>query len=670
METIGPNTRPMMMLLLLWLWVLLLGPSVYGSPLEMQLLEMMLREAEGYPINGRDQRDISVLPAASIGCDESGSQEQQFSDLFDDESEECVDFLAPYEPSFRRGLPVEHPCFVRLLLLRTPLLKEDPCGNFTLASETIRTTKKPKKKCNPKGKQKGLWPTKNFVNKKPTESTTESTNSTAALQTNSTTDSPIPETQSTPKLIKLRKLVPKNRNSTTSTTPSTISTTMEATGPDSKIINIRKYAPKNKKLKPNSTTTTSSTTLATMETTTVEETTTPEETTSTTSEDPTTNTSEQEATTPEYPTTPKTTSYTTTTQRPLTENQLKRLKAAQIRRRNRKGYGKGTPNVPDPPKIKIDGATQPSEVIHVILPTDAAEMRLQPEEDSNTTPVMTTTPMTTSTSEPETTTEDSCEDEVETTKLPEYPESEDAEASDSKGVNSMEEPCEDTEEQDTNLCPQFMPAQPNSDPPRRPQMPYRYRKPVKNYVEPILYEGNIGKPLHRNTRIGPPQKDYFISNKQIVPRPRPKYRKRLPHSIYMNNIVRGLDCVDEIDHHQSRNPNQPQRYWDLRRVGPHRRIQNIRSFAPVPARRPLPQLGSTEESAEGQHLRERESEPQPQQLLRYPEHEETVLHEEKPMPPQAMPTPSMDPCQVEHDHALFGERREHPGEYQQTSTFT
>ncbi|KAH8248950.1 hypothetical protein KR032_004453, partial [Drosophila birchii] len=621
------------------------------SPLELQLMEMMLREAEGYPSNGRDFRDISVLPAASIqcddkdislmqaasiGCDESGSQEP-FSDLlFDDESEECLDYLAPHEPSFKNGLSVEHPCFVRLLLLRTPLLKEDPCTNFSSAAEATKTTRKPKKKCQPKGKQK--------------------------------------------KIIKLRKLVPKSRrlnpNSTSSTTPSTISTTMESTGPDSKIINIRKYPPKReRKVKPSTTTSTTTT----VETTTVEETTLPEETTLATTEDPTTTRREEETTTPEYPTTqypttPKTTRYTTTTARSLAENNLKRLKAGQIRRRNRKGYRNGTSKVPDPPKIKIDGAYQPSEVIHVILPTDAAEMKLTPEEDS-TTPSMPTTTMAASTSEPETTTEDSCEDEVETTKQPEFFESEDAEASDrseSKDVNSMEEPCEDTEEQGTNLCPQFMPAQRNSN--CKLQTPYRQRKPVKNYVEPILFEGNIVRPLQRMTRIRPPQKDYFISNKQIVPRPKPKYRKRLPHSIYMNNIVRGLDCVDEVNHHPSRNSNQPQQFWDMRRVGPGQSIQNQRqltpernhrNFAPHPARRQVSHPGSHEESDESQYLSERESEPHPQQL-RYPENEETVLHEERPMPPPAMPTPILDPCQVEHDHALYGERREHPGDYPQT----
>ncbi|KAH8281502.1 hypothetical protein KR054_001132, partial [Drosophila jambulina] len=619
------------------------------SPLEMQLLEKMLMEAEGYPSNDRDLRDISVLPAtsidcddkddslmqaASIGCDESGSQEP-FSSVFEDESEECLDFLEPYEPSFDQGLPVEHPCFVRLLLLRTPLLKEDPCANFSVAPEATKTTKKPKKKCYPKGKPKEVSSLKNHIHKKSTECS----------------------------LLK--------PNSASTTTPPINSTTMETVGPDSEIINIKKYVPKTRRLKPNSTTsttTTTTTTSTTMETTTLEETTTPEETTS---EDPTIATTEQETTTTEYSTTqipttstttttttPKTTSYTTTSERPLAENQLKRLKAAQIRRRNRKGYEKGKPKVPDPPKIKIDGATQPSEVIHVILPTDIAELRLTPEEDS-TTQVMTTTSSTESTSEPETTTEDSCEDEVETTKLPEFPESEDAEASDrseSKGVNSMEEPCEDTEEQDTNLCPQFMLAQRQSN--CKPQTTFRYRKPLKNYVEPILYEGNIAKPLHRTTRIRPPQKDYFISNKQIVPRPRPKYRKRLPHSIYMNNIVRGLDCVDEVDRH----PPQNSAFWDMRRVGPGPRIpqpeipRNLRNFAPVPARRLLSHQGSPEESDENPFLRERESEQQ----LRYPEDEEAVLHEERPMPQQAMPTPSLDPCQVEHDHI------EHPGDYPQT----
>lgn len=72
-----------------------------------------------------------------------------------------------------------------------------------------------------------------------------------------------------------------------------------------------------------------------------------------------------------------------------------------------------------------------------------------------------------------------------------------------------------------------------------------YRKPVKNYVEPILYEGQFAKPRQRIGMLPPQRRDYYVSNKQIMPRPRPKYKEPLPHSIYMNNIVRGVKCSDE-----------------------------------------------------------------------------------------------------------------------------
>jgi len=330
----------------------------------MQLLDMMLREAEGYPSNGRDQRDINVLPATSIGCDESDSQEQ-FDHLFDDyeESKEgCMDLLPPCEPTFEEGLPIDHPCFIKLLLLRTPLLKQDPCANFSLVTEKPSTTVKPKtRKCNPKSKS----------NKNVTE------NVLVGLPNNGTINS-------------------------TTTTP--ISSTTEA-APNSKIIKIRKLVPK---IKPNTTTTTSTTT--TLETTTVEETTTPAET-STTEEEPETTTEEETTTT----STTTTSSTTTTTQSPFTENQLKRLKALRNRKKNTSGK---SPKVPDPPQIKLDNVNQPSEVIQVIKTTEAAEMKLQPEISTTTTVVPTTT-VSTTTSEPETTTVESFADEEETTNAPE-----------------------------------------------------------------------------------------------------------------------------------------------------------------------------------------------------------------------------------------------------------
>jgi len=74
--------------------------------------------------------------------------------------------------------------------------------------------------------------------------------------------------------------------------------------------------------------------------------------------------------------------------------------------------------VPDPPQIKLDNVSQPSEVIQVIKTTEAAEMKLQPETSTTTTVVPTTT-VSTTTSEPETTTVESCADEEETTNAPE-----------------------------------------------------------------------------------------------------------------------------------------------------------------------------------------------------------------------------------------------------------
>ncbi|XP_017048815.1 uncharacterized protein PB18E9.04c [Drosophila ficusphila] len=613
METIDPNTR--MMILLLSIWVLLFGPLVFGSPLEMQLLDMMLREAEGYPSNDRDHRDISVLPATSVGCDESESDEQ-FGHLFDDyeeSKEECMEFMPPCEPSFNEGLPIEHPCFVRLLLLRTPLLKQDPCANFTLVTEKPSTTIKPKtKKCKPKGKA------------------------------NKVED---------PNVL----LAQPNNGTSNSTTISPTNSTTEAL-PDSKIIKIKKLVPVPRKPKQNSTTTTTTTT--TFETTTVEETTTPFETTPT-EEWPVTTTESEITTTPSTTTT---TSTTTPSPAPYTDNQLKRLRTLMNRRRNHKGK---EPKVPDPPKIKLDNVSKASEVIQVIMTTEAAELRLKPKENSTTT-VMPTTTVSTTTSGPEITTEKSCEDEGETTKASDFSGCDDVEETDKSqnhDATTTEEPCEDTDEQDTNLCPQFMPAQGPKQP--RPPPSYRYRKPVKNYVEPILYEGNFAKPLQRMAPVAPQQRDYFVTNKQIVPRPRPKYRKRIPPSIYMNNIVRGLDCSDEVAQYPQRPPNQPQRFWDVRRdnllqrnpvlrkMGPERNM--MRSFAPAPFKRQPLIPRSSEERMEREFLRERDPQPQPQ-YHHYPDEE--VFQEERLMPP-ATPTASLDPCQMEHDHALFGQRPHH-----------
>ncbi|KAH8412295.1 hypothetical protein KR009_001081, partial [Drosophila setifemur] len=592
--------------------------SSFSSPLdsrELELLEMIFNDAEGYPSGDRGQRDISVLPASSIGCDESGSQEDY--NMFDEleQSEECLDFLPPFEePSFEDRLPFDHPCFVRMLLLRTPLLKQDPCANFSLASAApTTTTKKPRnKKCNPKGRT-----------------------------TQNATKKELPSIASV--------------NSTTSAPPT--NTTTEA---DSRIITIRKLVPRKRKNKLNTTTTSTSTT-TTMETTTQEETTTPAETTTetespttteleTTTLPPTTTTTTTAAPTTTTTTINTTTTTSNTTDPPLANYQLKHLKA--LRRMKNK-----TPNVPDPPQIKIDGTSQPSEVIQVIMTTEAAQLRVKPDEYSTTTVMPTTT--TTTTSEPETTTEESCEDDEdevgEVTKQPEFFENEEQEVEccdqwENKDSNTAEKPCEDTDEQDTNLCPQIMPAQRKA--PSRPKPTPRYRKPVKNYVEPILYEGQFNK--QRMLPIGPQPRDYFVSSKQIMPRPIAKYRKRIPPSIYMNNIIRGMDCSDEVTPSSGeypRIPAPPQRYWDLRRIGslqPNQRLRNIgremenlKSFVAAPAKRFNFRTAEDFSNQERQYMMERD----PEQHMS----EENGLPEERVGSP-AEPTSTLDPCQEEHDY--------------------
>lgn len=182
-----------------------------------------------------------------------------------------------------------------------------------------------------------------------------------------------------------------------------------------------------------------------------------------------------------------------------------------------------------------------------------------------------------------------------------------------------------------------------------------------------------------------------------MPRPKPKYKKRIPPSIYVNNIVRGMDCNDENDsqseEHPRNHPNQPQRHWDLRRIGFASRNQvlrkpvaerNVRNFIAMPPRRlisyPEPSIRSQErpssvetgerqhrpfslensresqermfsiensrERHERQYLMERDPEPRPIHP-HYPE-EEVESPEERPMP-LATPSSSLDPCQENHD---------------------
>ncbi|XP_022216496.2 mucin-5AC [Drosophila obscura] len=741
----SPATIMMMMLSLL---LLLSGSAVLSSPLDpedMELLEMMLRDGDGYPNAGRMLRDISVLPASSIGCDENGSEEDFtiYGDV--EESAECEDFLPPCEPAVVQDYSIDHPCFLRLILLRTPLLKHDPCANFTLAPEIPKSSekRKPKKKCDPKSKAsksrtqnevkampntgpkevKAMPKTENNETKllaNPGENATTNTDSNSTVSATATTEATVGSSTE-------RKRVP-NRRNRKQTTPRTTTTT--------------------------TTSTTGATT--TEEAITTEDTTTEISSTSTVGEEEQSTTTEQETTT----TTAATTTTTAPTRRatrratrrttrkkgatprttraiPLNENpNLKSGYALEFKKRhhtvtpqetnsqmptNKNGSNSktiqikfkanGNARVPDTPKIKID--SQPSEVIHVVLNKTVGEMRQLPAED-NSTPITTTT--TTTTSEPETTTEESCEEDMETTNEAEseaeaendtdaeeyFPETEEeteedlfVSASDMDGAQSTsttEEPCVDTDDQDTNLCPQFMPAygSSNSRPPAGP----RFRKPVKNYVEPILYEGSFAKPRQRIglTQPQPQRRDYFVTNKQIVPRPRPKYRQRLPHSIYMNNIIRGVDCVDDVtasppypqvgpyppvNLYQAVGPAQPaqgQRNWPARRLtGGYGSVQRSTGYGPAPA--PVQRIRSSatprypgcseEEQQQQQHQHQHINDRESNEDQHYFEEEAAALMR------APNPTPSVDPCQAEHDHPLYGQHLQQtdPDGYPQSKNF-
>lgn len=79
-------------------------------------------------------------------------------------------------------IPMDHPCFVRVIVLQTPLLRHDPCKNFTVTTKT--TTKSPKlRKCKPKVKATTAHNT-----------TTTTTRTTAAMTSNETSEATDPQT--------------------------------------------------------------------------------------------------------------------------------------------------------------------------------------------------------------------------------------------------------------------------------------------------------------------------------------------------------------------------------------------------------------------------------------------------------------------------------------------
>ncbi|XP_068140262.1 mucin-3B isoform X2 [Drosophila tropicalis] len=486
------------MQLLLILFLPIIG-KILSSPLDkgdMELLDLVFRDGDESDIS-RSQRDIT---GSSVACDDNSSEED-YNPLFNDEEseEDCLDFLPP----------IEHPCFMRLILLRSPLLKQDPCANFSIVQDPkLKATKS--RKCVKRTKAEmeisPILGKQNIVTNSSTNNTTEAITTTSEVS--------VLLAKSPPNVSKKLAIVPISQEVTITTEEGTTSTD------------------------DNSTTTFASTI---------------------TEEDLTT-------------TTISPTTIITTTAIPITLSTTgspNHLKSLRSKIRNRLGKFKGKkgkkPRVPDPPKIKLDAATQPSEVIQVIFTTEVGELKLQPNDTTtvSTTDVdaETTTEINLieeTTNEVETTTQETeLEEEMETTETEEAP-TEDP-------FSSTEEPCNDTDEQDTNLCPQFLTPPEENGNLRSSQLssvgPAQRQRKVKNYVEPILYEGNFIKPRQRIGLLAqtvPQRRDYYVTNKQIMPRPKPKYRKRLPHSIYMNNIVRGLKCVDA--------PRPLRPYWGVKRL--------------------------------------------------------------------------------------------------------
>ncbi|KAL7742179.1 hypothetical protein ACLKA6_005448 [Drosophila palustris] len=504
----------MLLLPMLLLWMLLCGPTI-GSPManrELQMLEMMrnILGVDSSDLGGRSQRSSPMLYAASVPCEDSlpedSSDSLSFFDEDLDDSEECGDFGRPcdtakeapaeLEPCPRPLVPMDHPCFVRVIVLRTPLLRHDPCTNFTLAVQattttTTSTTPKPKpklklrsRKCKPKkAKPKPESRMANDDENDNDNTTSTAINTTAETETEASAESTTTTTTTVPTTTTTTE--PEINTITTSTTTDEVPTTMEDT-----------------------TTTTRTTT---------------------------------RTTTPAKPsTTTSNIKYRRGDKEPMRNSSAtaydprNHLKSLRSRRRK---TGKKRPSVPDTPKIKLDGAMQSSDALPVFHSTEVAELKSRPETTTKSNEVETTT------------TSDCVEDtsEVESEIVGKA-----NEANETEELSSGSEDCEDAEDQDTNLCPQF--SAPEEPANMRLLPASRYRKPVKNYVEPILYEGQFAKPRQRIGMLPPQRRDYYVSNKQIMPRPRPKYREPLPHSIYMNNIVRGVKCSDEVEGHPGGHP--------------------------------------------------------------------------------------------------------------------
>lgn len=140
------------------------------------MLEMMrniLRE-DSPELSERRQRSVPMLFASAVPCEDSvpldsSDQLNLFEEDFDD-SEECGDLGRPrYDaeksstpvPCANPLVPMDHPCFIRVVVLRTPLMRHDPCTNFSLSTEQLvgssRSAELPNDtNCSPNGPQDNL----------------------------------------------------------------------------------------------------------------------------------------------------------------------------------------------------------------------------------------------------------------------------------------------------------------------------------------------------------------------------------------------------------------------------------------------------------------------------------------------------------------------------------
>lgn len=320
------------------------------------MLEMMrnILGVDSSDLGGRSQRSSPMLFASSVPCEDSLPEDSSDSLNFFDEdledSEECGDFGRPcetakgepteLEPCPRPMVPMDHPCFVRVIVLRTPLLRHDPCTNFTLAAQSTTTTSTtPNPKPKPKPRSRKCRPKK--AKPKPE----------ARMANNDDTTSP----STTTVII----TTPQTDTETTAESTTTVPTTTTTQEPE------------------NNTTITSTTTEEVS--TTIELATTPTTTTPIPTPKPSPSTTTRQPLDIEPSTTMRNVSATYMT------NHLKSLRS------RRRKTGKRRPSVPDKPKIKLDGTMQSSDALPVFQSTEVGELRSRPDTTTKSSEMETTT---------------------------------------------------------------------------------------------------------------------------------------------------------------------------------------------------------------------------------------------------------------------------------------